>query len=87
VLLALAAHQGEEFIIALPIVMLGGAYFLLKWAASGSSTDEDSEASAASAPPTMDIQTRDFALVGAGQEPVEPPDEGKAGHDPAAHDR
>ena len=83
--LALAAHQGEEFIIALPIVMLGGAYFLLKWAASGEKTDD--EQSAPAAPPTMDIQPRDLTLVGAGQVPVEPPDEGEPGHDPAAHHR
>jgi hypothetical protein len=30
-----AAHQGEEFVILLPIVMMGAAYFLLRWANQG----------------------------------------------------
>ena len=84
---ALAAHQGEEFLIALPIVMLGGAYLLLKWATSGESSGREDELSAPGAPPTLDIQPRDLTLVGAGKVTVEPPDEGEAGHDPAAHDR
>jgi hypothetical protein len=41
--LILAAHQGEELVIALPLVMLGAAYFLLKWAASGPSTSSEDE--------------------------------------------
>ncbi len=31
-LILAAAHQGEEFVILLPIVMMGAAYFLLRWA-------------------------------------------------------
>jgi hypothetical protein len=31
--LLLAAHQGEEFVMALPVVLLGAAFILLKWAA------------------------------------------------------
>jgi hypothetical protein len=27
------AHEGEELVIALPAVMLGAAFFILKWAA------------------------------------------------------
>jgi hypothetical protein len=34
-LLIAAAHQGEEFVIALPLAMLGAAYFILKWASGG----------------------------------------------------
>ena len=34
-LLIAAAHQGEELVIALPLAMLGAAYFILKWAAGG----------------------------------------------------
>jgi hypothetical protein len=42
-LLILAAHQGEELVIALPLAMLGAAYFLLKWAASGPKTSPEDE--------------------------------------------
>ena len=27
-----AAHQGEEFVIILPAIMLVGAFFILRWA-------------------------------------------------------
>jgi hypothetical protein len=30
------AHEGEEFVIALPAVMLGAAFLILKWAAGPS---------------------------------------------------
>jgi hypothetical protein len=49
-LLILAAHQGEEFVIALPLLMLGAAYFLLKWAASGPATSEDEQEAAKDEP-------------------------------------
>ena len=42
-MLILAAHQGEELVIALPLAMLGAAYFLLKWAASGPSSASEEE--------------------------------------------
>ena len=36
ILVALAAaHEGEEFVIALPAVMLAGAFFLMRWANQG----------------------------------------------------
>jgi len=31
-LVLFAAHQGEEFVIILPAVMLIGAFFILRWA-------------------------------------------------------
>jgi hypothetical protein len=31
-MLLLAAHQGEEFVLALPAIMLAGAFFILRWA-------------------------------------------------------
>ena len=33
------AHEGEEFVIALPAVMLGAAFLILKWAAGPSESD------------------------------------------------
>jgi 1,4-dihydroxy-2-naphthoate octaprenyltransferase len=32
ILTLFAAHQGEEFVIILPAVMLIGAFFILRWA-------------------------------------------------------
>ncbi len=32
ILTLLAAHQGEEFVIILPAIMLLGAFFILRWA-------------------------------------------------------
>jgi len=46
ILVALAAaHEGEEFVIALPAIMLAGAFFLMRWANQG---DEDKPADEAS---------------------------------------
>lgn len=39
----LAAHQGEEFVLVLPAIMLVGAYFALRWANSGEQPEEDSD--------------------------------------------
>jgi hypothetical protein len=45
-LLLFAAHQGEEFVLILPAIMLVGAFIILKWANQpGSDDDEESHAS------------------------------------------
>jgi len=42
ILTLLAAHQGEEFVIILPAIMLLGAFFILRWAnQNDKDTDED----------------------------------------------
>ena len=43
-LVVLAAHQGEEFVIILPAVMLVGAFFIMRWA---NQNDEKNEEDAA----------------------------------------
>jgi hypothetical protein len=37
----LAAHEGEEFAIILPAVMLAGAFFILRWANKKDDGDDD----------------------------------------------
>jgi hypothetical protein len=90
-LLTVALHEGEEAVIALPIVMLGAAFFLLKWAASGKREEE--EEADASAPPTASgaVNTGDLTFIGAGSRsvgemPVKPPDERQPADDPSGHD-
>jgi hypothetical protein len=39
--LVLAAHEGEEFAIILPVIMLVGAFFILRWANKNDKTDPD----------------------------------------------
>jgi hypothetical protein len=41
VLMMLAAHQGEEFVIILPAVMLVGAFFIMRWANQDDKTEAD----------------------------------------------
>jgi hypothetical protein len=78
------AHQGEELVIALPAVMLGAAFLILRWAAGQPSEPEEEEeepgSTAAAAAPGLD--PRDLALVGAGKVAVEPPDEQQPASDP-----
>jgi len=50
-LLLLAAHQGEEFVIILPAVMLVGAFFIMRWANQSDETAVD-----ASAPPSETVE-------------------------------
>ena len=45
ILLLLAAHQGEEFVIILPAVMLIGAFFIMRWANQSDETSSDASAS------------------------------------------
>jgi hypothetical protein len=45
VLMLLAAHQGEEFVIILPAVMLVGAFFIMRWANQSDETSSDASAS------------------------------------------
>lgn len=40
-LLVLAAHEGEEFAIILPVIMLVGAFFILRWANKNDKSDPD----------------------------------------------
>jgi hypothetical protein len=39
--MALAAHQGEEFVIILPAIMLVGAFFIMRWANQKDEGDDD----------------------------------------------
>ena len=45
ILLLLAAHQGEEFVIILPAVMLVGAFFIMRWANQSDEASADASAS------------------------------------------
>jgi hypothetical protein len=38
--LVLLTHEGEELVIALPVIMLIAAFFLMRYAAGGKSEDE-----------------------------------------------
>ena len=48
-LIVLAAHQGEEFVIILPAVMLVGAFFIMRWANQSDGNDPADSAEAAEA--------------------------------------
>jgi hypothetical protein len=48
-LIVLAAHQGEEFVIILPAVMLVGAFFIMRWANQSDETDPADSAQSAEA--------------------------------------
>ena len=39
--LTLLAHEGEEFAIILPIIMLLGAFFIMRWANQKDKSEED----------------------------------------------
>ncbi len=39
-MLLFAAHQGEEFVLALPAILLVGAFFILRWANQGGEPEE-----------------------------------------------
>ncbi len=84
----LLLHEGEEFAIALPVVMLGAAFFLLKWAAAGDREEQTEEETLAVEPPAGMVEAPDLALAGAhsrhaaGETAVEPPDEGQPADNP-----
>ena len=42
--LVLAAHEGEEFAIILPVIMLVGAFFILRWANKNDKDKNDDDA-------------------------------------------
>jgi hypothetical protein len=50
VLMMLAAHQGEEFVIILPAVMLVGAFFIMRWANQDDKREDDAAADGPRAP-------------------------------------
>jgi hypothetical protein len=63
IFLLLAAHQGEEFVIILPAVMLVGAFFIMRWA----NQNDGAAADAPEAEPEADLPEE--AAVGAGPSP------------------
>lgn len=79
------AHEGEEFVIALPAVMLGAAFLILKWAAGNSESEPDPEADSTASAAAPGLEARDLSLVGAAKAAVEPPDEQQAAADPGDH--
>jgi hypothetical protein len=50
ILTLLAAHQGEEFVIILPAIMLLGAFFILRWA-NQNDKDKDEDDTSETVPP------------------------------------
>jgi len=52
IFLLLALHQGEEFVIILPAVMLVGAFFIMRWA--NQNDDQDADAGAVPSPGRQD---------------------------------
>jgi hypothetical protein len=38
-----AAHQGEEFVLVLPAVMLVGAFLILRWANQTDPSEDDAQ--------------------------------------------
>jgi hypothetical protein len=59
-ILLFAAHQGEEFVLALPAIMLVGAYFILRWA-NQKDPDEEASPDDGSDEPAEEVPTRDAA--------------------------
>lgn len=55
-------HEGEEFVLALPVVMLGAAFFLMRWASAGGD-DAENEDDDKQSPPTTEAQPRTEELV------------------------
>jgi hypothetical protein len=43
-MLLFAAHQGEEFVLALPAILLVGAFFIMRWANQGDEPAENESA-------------------------------------------
>jgi hypothetical protein len=59
-LLLFAAHQGEEFVLILPAMMLLGAFFIMRWANQPTEGEEKSE-EAAEEEEEKELVTRDAA--------------------------
>jgi hypothetical protein len=54
--LTLATHEGEEVAIILPMIMLVGAFFIMRWSLRADKTDDD-------APAEVDLEDRPVGLV------------------------
>ena len=60
ILTLLAAHEGEEFVIILPAIMLVGAFFILRWANKNDTERADDD----DALPSATLQPDDQRPVG-----------------------
>ena len=76
------AHEGEEFVIALPAVMLAAAFLILKWAAGNSESESESGDDSTAGAAAPGLEARDLSVVGARKATVEPPDEQQPAADP-----
>jgi len=54
--LTLVAHEGEEVAIILPVILLVGAFFIMRWSLHSDNTDDD-------APTEVDLEDRPVGLV------------------------
>jgi hypothetical protein len=96
-----AAHQGEEFVIILPAIMLIGAFFIMRWANKPVEEEDGSAELKSVRQDTDDESASDEELLAAaaahaagakslaavGQVVVEPQDEAHAHDYPDQHDR
>jgi hypothetical protein len=65
-----AAHQGEEFVIILPAVMLLGAFFILRWA-NQNDQDKGEDEATENVPPAERPVGLVLPQVKTDQDPVE----------------
>jgi hypothetical protein len=54
--LTLVAHEGEEVAIILPVILLVGAFFIMRWSLHSDKSDDD-------APTEVDLEDRPVGLV------------------------
>ena len=88
VVLLFAAHQGEEFVLILPAIMLIGAWFIIRWANQPTENEPDEASSTPRAEDEIDDSDEALELVlAARQAPVEPPHESNPGDHPHHNDR
>jgi hypothetical protein len=93
--LLVAAHQGEEFVLILPAMLLAGAFFIMRWAnqpvtnekpePGAPARDEESASDDELIEAAKAVNGRSLAAVG--QVAIEPEDESHPGDDPDHHDR
>jgi hypothetical protein len=86
-ILLFAAHQGEEFVLILPAIMLVGAWFIIRWANQPTDHDPDAVSARPEAEEELDDSDEGLLLLAARQASVEPPHEGDSSNHPNDDDR
>jgi hypothetical protein len=86
-MIGMALHQGEEFVVILPAIMLAGAFFIMRWANQQDESQAEDDARRQNSEALSEDELDALSVAAVGHVSVEPPHERDSEDQPDHHHR